>query len=159
MLHAELWKTESDSSQQLLFSLLGIAVGLVLSIGFRHFDGSGFTNSLAGFLLGLFVLVISAGMLLTGGKQIITVNSKTRRIELEDISRFSNKKRSLRFDEIESFYVDELGDKEGGSIQYFVVARLKTGKKVSLFLGFFDGRYDKYAMEARCRRLTDYLHP
>ena len=157
--NSDSWKTESNPTQQTVLSLLGVAVGLVLSIGFRHFEGPGLTSSLAGFLLGLLILTISSAMLLKGGKQTITVDPRTRRIILEDMSRIGKKTRSLLFDEIAEFYVDELGDKEGGSIQYFVVAKLKTGKKVSLFLGFFDGRYDRDAMETRCRRLAGYLRP
>ncbi|HEX7547627.1 MAG TPA: hypothetical protein VF417_01400, partial [Candidatus Methylomirabilis sp.] len=153
------WKTESNPTQQTVLSLLGVAVGLALSIGFRRFEGLGLTSSLAGFVLGLLILTISAAMLLKGGKRTITVDPKTRRIILEDMSRIGKKTRSLLFDEIAEFYVDELGDKEGGSIQYFVVAKLKTGQKVSLFLGFFDGRYDRDVMETRCRRLAEYLRP
>ena len=62
------------------------------------------------------------------------------------------------FSEIAEFYLDELGDQEGGSIQYFIVFKLQTGLNVSLFLGFFEGRYDKATMEARCSRLTELLN-
>lgn len=155
--NSDLWKTESNPTQQTGLSLLGVAVGLVLSIGFRHFEVPGLTNSLAGFLLGLLILSLSSAMLLVGGKQTITVNPRTCRIIIEVTSRFGKKTRSLLFDEIAEFYVDRIGDKEGGSIQYFIVAKLKTDEKVSLFLGFFYGRYNRDAMETRCCRLTGYL--
>jgi hypothetical protein len=155
--NSDLWKTESNPKQQIGFSLLGVAVGLVLTIGFRDFEGTGFSNSLAGFLLGLLILTISTVMLLKGGKQTVTVDPRARRIILEDVSRFGKKTRRVSFDEIAEFFVDELGDKEGGSIQYFIIAKLKTGKKVSLFLGFFDGRNDRSEMETRCSRLTEFL--
>ena len=155
--NTDLWVTKSSSTQQTGFSLLGVVIGLLFSIGFRHFDGPGFTNSLAGFLLGLLILIISIAALLMGGKQIITVDARASQIILEGISRFGSKKRVLFFKEIKKFYVNELGDKEGGSIQYYVVAELKTGERVSLFVGFFDGRYDKGKMETYCQKLKEYL--
>ena len=51
-------KFESNSGKQTVLSLVSIVIGIILVIGFRHFDGMDRTNSVAGFLLGLFLLLI-----------------------------------------------------------------------------------------------------
>jgi hypothetical protein len=154
-----IWRTESNSGKQLAASVAAVVVGAALAIGFRQFEGPELTGSLAGFLLGLLLLAIGLGALLFAGKQIITVDTKTRRILIEKINHFGRSAKTIRFDEIVDAYVGELGDREGGRISYHVVVKLRTGKEVALFKGFFDGSHNKPAMEARCQRLLQCLQP
>lgn len=151
------WRTESSAARQAAAAAAMLLAGLALAVGLRHFEGPGLTPSLAGFLLGFLLLAGGAGMLLFGGKQVIVVDPRARRIVIEQAGRLRTSRREIRFDEISEVSVGELGDREGGRVRYCVVARLKTGKELSLFLGFFDGAHDRPAMEARCRRLADCL--
>jgi hypothetical protein len=95
--------------------------------------------------------------LLFGGKHVICIDSKSRRILISHINRFRSRNREIRFDEVAGVYVGENGDREGGSIRYHLVAKLKTGKEVALFVGFFDGGFSKYEMESRCQRLAECI--
>ncbi len=152
-----IWRTESNGGKQLAASVAAVVVGSALAIGFRQFEGPGLTGSRAGFLLGLLLLAVGLGALLFAGKQIITVDTKARRILVEKINRFGRSAKTIHFVEVADAYVGELGDREGGSISYHVVVKLRTGKEVALFKGFFDGSHSKPDMEARCQRLLQYL--
>jgi hypothetical protein len=154
---AHLWVTESNRKTQTLVAAAGTVVGLLLIIGSRS-KGQWETETIAAFVLGLGLLVAGLGFLFFSPKQTVTVNSKTRRITIENKHRFGASSKQLRFDEIVDAYVDEVGDKEGGSISYHIVLRLKTGKTVSLFTGFFDGSYSESATEARRQRLLQYVN-
>lgn len=151
-----LWITESNSSTQTLAAVAGTAIGLLLVLGSRSIAERS-TATLAAFVLGLGLLVAGLGFLLFSPKQTITVNSKTRRITIESRHRFGASAKHLRFDEIADAYVDETGDKEGGSISYHIVLKLRSGKTVPLFVGFFEDSYNQSATEARCQRLMKYI--
>ena len=152
------WKIESNPGKQTFIAWCILVVGLILAIGFRNFDSMYLTNSLAGFLLGLLLMFIGIVGLWMGGKRSIVVDPQARCIVIEDAGRFGPKQRSISFEEIGEVYVDSLGNREGGSISYDVVLRLKVGKHVSLFRSaYFDGTWDRSVMESRCRRLEEYL--
>jgi hypothetical protein len=154
----DIWKIESNPGKQTLIAWIILVVGLILVIGFRNFDGSSLTNSLAGFLLGLLLLLIGFAVLLMGGKRSITVDPQAHRILIEDENRFRQRKRSISFDEVGKVYVSRLGNREGGSISYDVVLKLKAGDTVSLFRpAYFDGTWSRSVMEDRCRRLQEYI--
>jgi hypothetical protein len=157
MTSSNIWITESNTTNQTIAVVAMTVLGLALAIGFRHFDSSGLTDSLAGFLLGVLLLVVGLGGLLFGGKQVITIDTKKRLIIIEGKNRFGTKSSKIRFNDIKEVSVGELGDNEGGSISYHLVIQLKTGKEMRLFYGFFDGQYDKSVSEARCRRLIQCL--
>jgi hypothetical protein len=154
---SDVWVTESNTVRQSIASLAEVLVGLALIVGFRGFEGPGLTGSRAGFLLGVLLAVIGAGMLLFGGKQLVTVDPQSRRIILEKVGLFGRSSREVSFDEISRVYVGRLGDSEGGSIRYHVTAELRSGKEVALFLGFFEGSKSESAMDARRERLVGYL--
>jgi hypothetical protein len=154
------WKIESSPGKQTILACIIVAVGSILAIGFRDFDSSGLTNSLSGFLLGALLLSIGAATLLMGGRRTVIVDPRKRCILIEDVNRFGEKKRSISFDEVGRVYVSSLGNREGGSISYDVVLRLKTGKHVSLFRpAYFEGTWNRSAMESRCCRLVEYIKP
>jgi hypothetical protein len=157
--HSDTWITESDTTTQTAASALAIVVGLILAIGFRGFDRAGFTQGLAVFLLGVVMLIVGAGLLLFGGRQVITVDPRQRRIAIERISRFRTATRVIPLDTVADFCVAEHGDHEGGSVRYHVKAKLKAGGEVALFVGFFDGSRSRLAMEKRCDRLLQCLRP
>jgi hypothetical protein len=154
----DIWRTESNAGTRTAVSVVAVVAGLALTIGFHQFEGPGLTGSRAGFLLGIMLLALGLGMLLLAGKQVITVEAKSRRVVIENINRFGKSAKEIHFDEIADVYLGELGDREGGSISYHVMVRLKTGKEIALFKGFFDGSYSKPTMEARCHRLIQLLH-
>jgi hypothetical protein len=157
-MNSELWKIESSLGKQTFLGWVVLVVGLILSIGFRDFDGSGLTNSLSGFLLGLLLLLIGVATVVVGGKRTVSVDSRLRQIVLEDVNRFVEKKRIVLFDEVDHTSISMLGDREGGSISYDVVLKLKSGEHVSLFqAAYFDGRWNKAVMEGRQRRLAEAL--
>jgi hypothetical protein len=153
---ANLWVTESNRTTQTLVAAAGVVLGLVLTIGSRS-AGEWATGTIAAFVLGLGLSLAGLGMLLFSPKQTIAVNSSTRRITIESRHRFGASSKQLRFDEIADAYVDEVGDKEGGSISFHIVVKLKTGETVPLFAGFFDGGYDRSATEARLQRLMRFV--
>ena len=64
---------------------------------------------------------------------------------------------AIGFNEIENVSRGEPGDIEGGSISYHVLLKLRTGKEIALFVGFFAGSYDKSVMAARRQRLVHCL--
>jgi hypothetical protein len=154
----ELRKIESSPGKQVALACIIVLTGSILAIGFRNFDGSGLTNSLAGFLLGLLLLAIGIGTLVFGGKRTVTVDPQARHILIEDVNHFSQKNRLIAFDQVDSVYVRSLGNREGGSISHDVILKLKVGGNVSLFRpAYFEGTWNRSVMEDRCRRLEEYI--
>jgi hypothetical protein len=51
----------------------------------------------------------------------------------------------------------ELGDREGGTPSFHLVATLQGGREVALFAGFFDGRHNRAVAESRRQRLLDCM--
>ena len=151
------WITESNPVVQTAVVVAMLVVGLFMVVVCREFEGPGITQSRAGFMLGLLLLITALGTLLFGGKQVICVDSKSRRILISHFNRFRTRNTEIKFSEITGLYVGEQGDQDGGSIRYFVTLKLKTGKEVALFFGFFDGALNKHEMELRCQRLAEYL--
>lgn len=154
---ARLWVTESNRTTQTLVATIGAVIGLLLILGSRSI-GEWSTGTMSAFVLGLGLLFAGVGFLVFSPKQTVTVDSKIRRVTIENKHRFGRSSKQLRFDEIADAYVDEVGDNEGGRTSYHIVVRLKTGKTVSLFTGFFDGSYSESATKARCQRLMQYVN-
>jgi hypothetical protein len=153
----EVWKTESQVGRQAFAAVGMCAVGLALVIWLRHFEGPGLTDSRAGFLLGVLLLVVGVGMFVVGGKQVIVVEPRSRRVIVERASLLGTKRTEVQFGDIAGVEVEELGDTEGGSISYHLAVKLKSGKELPLFLGFFEGTHSKAAVEARREKLLSYL--
>lgn len=152
------WKTESNPAKQTMLTWAIIVVGLILAYSFRDFDASEFTNSLAGFLLGILLLLIGLPGTFMVGKETTTVDRKGRRILIDSTSRFGKKSRSISFNEIVEVFVSELGATSDGSVSYYVTLRLVSGETCPLFFpAYYDGRWDRSVAEDRCRRLEEYL--
>jgi hypothetical protein len=153
------WKFENNSGKQTALSLACIVVGMTLAIGFRHFDGSGMTNSLAGFLLGLLLLLIGIAAFLVRGKQTIVVDTRMRHIVVEDTNLFGIKNRLIPFGDIVDTGIGYLGRRSTFVNFYYIVLKLRNGENYSLFAPgrFFDGGSDRSIMESRRRRLEEYI--
>jgi hypothetical protein len=153
------WKFESNPGKQTALSLACIAVGMVMAIGFRHFDGSGMTNSLAGFLCGLLLLLIGVSAFLASGKQTIVIDPNMRRIVVEDKSKFGTKIKLIRFSDIADTGIGYIGKRSNFVNFYYIILKLKSGEKYSLFSPgrFHDGGSDRSVMESRRQRLENYI--
>ncbi len=153
------WKSESNPGKQTALSLACIAIGIALAIGFRHYHGPGMTNSVAGFLLGILLLVIGISAFLVRGKQTVVVDPGARRIVIEDSNPFRTKKRVIPFVDIVDTSIGFLGKRSNMVNFYYIVLKLGNGDKYTLFPPgrFFEGGSDRSAMESRRQRLEDYL--
>ncbi|MDA8169269.1 MAG: hypothetical protein M0Z59_06160 [Nitrospiraceae bacterium] len=154
----DLWKSRSNSGKQTALSVACVAVGLVLVIGFRNFEGVG-SNAGAGFLLGLLVLFIGVPGLLMRGKQTVLVNPGTRQITIEDSNRFRTKKRTIPFSDIVSVSIGYLGKKSNNVTWYYLVLKLRSGEDYPLFAPgrFFEGASDRSIVMSWKQRLETYL--
>jgi hypothetical protein len=153
------WITETNLGQQRMAAVLISLAGGLLVWGFRHAQGSLWAGDgePAGFWLGIWLLPIGVGTLLLGGKTTITVDPRRRLITVARVNALRERRRVVRFNDIAELLLGELGDDESGSTRYYVVARLKTGKDLPLFHGFFDGSTQREAMEARRVRLWQMI--
>ena len=153
------WKFESNSGKQTALALACIATGLILAMGFRHFDASGMTNSLAGFLLGVMLLLIGLSAFLAGGQQTIVVDPKSRRIVVEDTNRFGVKKRFILFGDIVDTDIGYFGKRSNDVNFYYIVLKLSSGEKYPLFAPgrFYEGGSDRDVMENRRQRLEECI--
>jgi len=154
----ETWIIRSNPVKQLFLGCLITATGIVLAYGFRHFDASGMTNSLSGFLLGLLLLFIGLAALVSNNRRIVAVDPDAREIRISDKSRFREKNCTIRFDDIDHAYISRLGNSNDGSPSFDVVLKLTNGENYSLFrAAIFDGAFNFDIMEGRRTKLLHYL--
>jgi hypothetical protein len=153
------WKFESNSGKQTALSLVCVVIGLVLAFGFRNFSGAAMPNSLAGFLLGLLLLLIGISAFLANGKQTIVVDPKARHISIADTNHFRTKKRLIAFSDIVDTYIGYFGKASNYFTFYYVVLKLRSGEEVTLFSPgyFYDGGSDRSVMESRRQGLEECL--
>ena len=154
----DLWVTESSPQRQSAVSWVLLAVGLALVAAFRGFQGPVLSTSMAGFLLGVLLISIAAASLLSAGKQIITVDPQRRQIVVRGQNRFSGGKKVILFKDVARVRVGRFGQASSGTESFHVSVVLKQGGTVPLFFGFFEGQFDRDVAQARCDRLTAYLH-
>jgi hypothetical protein len=154
----DLWKSQSNPGKQTILSVACAAVGLTLVIGFRDFGGFG-TNTMAGFLLGLLLLLIGVPGFLLSGKQTVIVDPETRHITIEDSNRFYTMKRSIPFSDIADVNIGFLGKRSNYVAWYYLVLKLRSGEDYSLFAPgrFFEGVSDKSTVASWKQRLERYL--
>ena len=155
----DMLKFENNMGIQTALSLVCIVVGTILVMAFRQFNGPDTSNSLAGFLLGLLLLLIGICAFLMGGKQTIVVDSKSRRIVVEDTNRFGVKKRLIPFRDIVDTGIGYVGKKSNHVNFYYIILKLRSGKQYPLFAPghCYDGGSDRAVMESRRQRLEEYL--
>jgi hypothetical protein len=148
------WFEESDPKMQLLVAWLMLLGGLFLVIGSRITAAPNSVGALSALGLGAILILVGLVQMARGGKQVITVDVRRRCIRIAEFTRFGNQARVIGFNEIAAVSVGTLGDSEGGSISYHVDLELKSGKQVSLYVGFYSGRYNHDVAEGRCRRIA-----
>lgn len=153
------WRSENNPGKQTALALVCVLVGVGMTIGFRHFSGAGMTNSLAGFLLGLMLVIIGIWGLLVSSKQTVVIDPKTRRITVEDISRLSTKKRSIPFGDIADIRIGYLGKRSNFVEYYYLILKLNDGEEYPLFSAgrFYEGSSDRAVVESWQQRLEEYL--
>jgi hypothetical protein len=154
----EAWTSRSDPGKQLALSVAAAVVGVVLAIGFRGFRTGG-ENALAGFLLGVMLLVIGVAGVLVSGRQTVTVDPRTKLIHVEDSYPVGAKSRVIPFGEVESVGIGYLGKKSNFVEWYYLVLHLRTGEEYPLFAPgrFYEGGSDRSTVEGWRQRLESYL--
>lgn len=154
----DLWKSQSNPGKQMVLSVACAAVGMILAIGFRDFGNLG-SNAMAGFLLGLLLLLIGIPGFLLSGKQTVIVDPKTRCITIEDSNRLRTKKRSIPFSEIVHVSIGYLGKRSNYVTWYYLVLKLRSGEDYPLFAPgrFFEGGSDRSIVTGWKQRLEGYL--
>ncbi len=154
----ELWTSQSNPGKQIMLSFASVMAGMVLLIVFRDFNGSG-TNALAGFLLGVLLLLIGAAAFLVSGKQTVVVDPGARCITIEDSNRFRTKKRSIPLSEIAGVSIGYLGKRSSFVTWYYLVLKLRSGEEYPLFSPgrFFQGGSDRSTVAGWKERLEGYL--
>jgi hypothetical protein len=135
------WISKSNPGKQAVLSVLCSVVGVVLAIGFRDVRDSG-TNTLAGFLLGVLLLLVGVAGFLVSGTQTVVVDPKTRCITIEDSNRFCAKKRSIPFSDVLGISIGYLGKRSNHVTWYYlalkqqVVACLRNDPEVRRIVPF-----------------------
>lgn len=154
----EIWTIESNPTKQLIVVIGILIVGIILAAGFRNFTGPGLSNSLAGFLLGVLLIVIGIADIFSHGKQNITIDPHARMMRIVDTNLFSHKERIIGFSEITGTGISHIGDIADGAATFYVQLSLRDGSKYPLFFpAYYDGRHDRSVAENRRRRLDEYL--
>ena len=136
---------------------VALTVGLLLVVSFHGAQGPGFSDERAGLLLGVLMLLVGLGLLLFGRRQIITVDRTRRRIVMARVGRFTSRRREISVDEVIDVQLGELCDSEGGSVRYHVDVGVRSGERISLFMGFFDDTRNKAVVQGRCDQLQRAL--
>jgi len=154
----EPWTSQSNPRKSMLLSVACAVAGLILIAAFRDFRGSG-ANAMAGFLLGLLLLLIGVGAFLMSGRQTVVIDPRARRITVEDSNRLRVKKRSIPFSDIVGVGIGYLGRRSTRVTWYYLVLSLKGGEEYSLFSPgrFFEGGTDRSIVAGWKQRLEQYL--
>ena len=128
----ELWTSHSNPRKQVALSVACTVVGAILLYGFRDFRATG-SNAMAGFLLGVLLLVIGVAAFLARGQQTVIVDRGARRITIKDANRFNSKTRTIAFADIVAVGMGYLGDRSDGVMWYYLVLTLHNGEEYPLF--------------------------
>jgi hypothetical protein len=156
----DVWTSQSNSGKQTMLSVACAMVGLVLVIAFRNFNGFG-ANAMAGFLLGMLLLLIGIAGFMLSGKQTVVVDPDARRITIEDSSRFRTKKRLIPFSNVVGISIGYLGKRSNYVTWYYLVLKLRSGEEYPLFSPgrFFEGGSDRSTVVGWKQRLEAYIGP
>ena len=154
----DVWTSQSNTNKQTMLSVTCAAVGLFLAIGFRNFSGFG-TNGMAGFFLGVLLLLIGVAGFLVSGKQTVVIDPKSRHITIEESNRFGTKKRIILFSDVVSVSIGYLGKRSNFVTWYYLLLGLKNGEKYPLFSPgrYFEGGSNRAIVANWKKRLEDYL--
>ena len=153
----DLWKIQRNPVKQMIMSAGISLLGFILLL-FNDFNLTN-TNTLAGFLLGLLLLIIGIAGILFNVKQTIIVDPNKRCITVEDVNFFKNKKRSILFNEIVDISIGYLGRYSTHVTWYYLILKLRNGENYSLFAPgrFYKGGSIKSTAEVWRRLLNEYI--
>ena len=152
-----LWVSHGNASKQALLAIGCALVGLLLMFGFRGFRSMG-SDALAGFLLGVLLLVVGVFTTLAG-KQTVVVDPKKRCITIEDYGRFYNKRRVILFNDIAVVHVSYQGQASNRTVWYFLSLKLRNGERYPLFAPgrFYAGASNEAVVLGWQQRLQNYI--
>lgn len=153
------WVSNSRPGAQLALAVGASVVGASLAFGFRGFRADG-ENALAGFLLGLLLLVIGVSGILASGRQTVTVDPKSRRVTVDDRYLFGSRSRVIAFQDIGDISIGYLGKASNYVQHYYLVLHLANGTEYSLFAPgrFFEGSSSRSTVEGWRERLQDCIN-
>jgi prepilin signal peptidase PulO-like enzyme (type II secretory pathway) len=152
------WVIKSSHGKQTFLSVLIILTGFVLAIAFRDFDSSTFSNSLAGFLLGILLIFIGTPALVLTGREIITVDIKAAQIRIDFKNSFKEKKKVIPFGDIVGMHISHLGKYSSGVVTYYISLQLQSGKTQPLFFpAYYEGRWNRASVEDKLARLEEII--
>jgi len=153
------WISTSNPRKQIRLSMISAATGLFLASYFISFNSPD-RNIMAGFLLGMLLLVIGAAGFMVCSRQQIVVDPNSRHITIEEINRFGTKKRTINFSDVIDVTIGYLGKKSNFVSWYYLVLKLKNGEEYPLFTPgrFFEGGSDISTVEGWRQRLKLYLN-
>lgn len=153
------WESQSNRGNQLVLSLVCVVIGVVLAVGFRHFHGPGMSNTLAGFLLGLLLLLIGLSALVMNGQQTVVVDPAVRAITVRESNIFKTTMRAIPFHDIVDVHIGYLGKRSNYVNFYYLILKLRSGEEYSLFPpGYcYAGASDRSVVESWQQRLETYL--
>lgn len=152
------WTVQSEPTVQTAVGASGVCLGLAVALGAWRLGDAWTQTTFSAFVLGLLVLVVSSIVLVQGGRQVVSVDPARREIEVLTTTRWSERRRVVPFEDVDQLFLGQFGDREGGSVSYYVCVRLRSGEEVSLYVGAFEGTFDRPTMEARLQRLQTYLN-
>jgi hypothetical protein len=151
------WVSRSSYFRQGAVAIAAVVAGLVLMLGFRHFQGNG--DLLAGFLLGVLLLVVGAAGLAVAGTQTITVDHVLRRIAVDDRTLLGAKTREIGFTEISDISIGYQGKKSNFVQTYYLVLHLTNGSEYPLFAPgrFYAGAGNRATVDGWRQQLKEYM--
>lgn len=153
----EPWVSRSRPGTQLAIAIGATVVGLLIMYGARGFHTGG-QNVLAGFLLGVMLLLIGLAAAVVSGPQTVTVDPRIRRIEVDDSYLVGTRKRSIAFSEVRDVSIGFLGKSSNYARTYYLVLHLVDGREYPLAPGrFYEGASDRSVVEGWRQRLEEYL--
>ncbi|MCB6184984.1 hypothetical protein LIN78_15665 [Leeia sp. TBRC 13508] len=148
---------QNEQKKQFLIALIGCLVGYLL-VHFAYYSGRpteiGQWSALG---LGGFILCISLYMAIANPKQTVKIDLKKRLIHVKTQSKFGMRNQFISFSDIREVDVGEIGDREGGSIIYYVDLTLKNGKHQKLFHGAYEGNTQYSTMHQYCKLIQSKL--
>jgi hypothetical protein len=152
------WVSKSRPGSQLALAVGSSVVGAIMMFGFRGFSAAG-ENALAGFLLGLMLLVIGLAGVVASGAQTVSVDPRTHCITIRDAYMVGSRSRVIPFGDVVSVTMGYLGKASNLSRNYYLVLHLVDGSRYSLFAPgrFYEGSSDRSTVDGWRRRLEQYI--
>jgi hypothetical protein len=152
------WVSKSRPGNQLALAAGSVLVGSIMMFGFRGFSSAG-GDALAGFLLGVMLLVMGIAGMAVSAEQTVTVDPRARRITVQDSYFVGSRSRVIPFGHVVSVSIGYLGKASNFVRNYYLVLHLIDGSDYSLFAPgrFFEGCSNRSTVEGWRQRLEEYM--